>query len=51
VHAVEETTMLQVERDFLEALVMRNPLLLHELSRIIDERRADARQALGAIGN
>ncbi|OBC06252.1 hypothetical protein A5784_10170 [Mycobacterium sp. 852013-50091_SCH5140682] len=46
VHAVEETTMLQVDRDFLEELVTRNPLLLHELSRIFDQRRTEARQAV-----
>ncbi|ORA28789.1 mechanosensitive ion channel domain-containing protein [Mycobacterium aquaticum] len=48
VHALEETTMLQVERDFLEELVTRNPLLLHEMSRLLDERRTDARRAMTA---
>jgi CRP-like cAMP-binding protein len=48
VQAVEETTMLQVDRDFLEELVTRNPLLLHELSRIFDQRRSEARQAVSS---
>ena len=47
-HAVQETTVLQVERHFLEELVLRNPLLLHELGRMIEERRTAAQQALTA---
>jgi small-conductance mechanosensitive channel len=45
VHALEETTMLQVDRDFLEELVTRNPLLLHQMSRLLDEPRTDTGRA------
>lgn len=47
-HAVTETTVLQIGRDFLEELVLRNPLLLHELGRIIDDRRSAAQRALAS---
>lgn len=40
--------MLQISREFLEELVAGNPLLLLELSRIIDDRRSAARAALTA---
>lgn len=49
-YAIGETTVLQVDRDFLEELVARNPRLLHEIGRVIEERRADVRQALVAAG-
>ncbi|AKS34117.1 mechanosensitive ion channel domain-containing protein [Mycolicibacterium goodii] len=45
-HALTETTVLQIGREFLEELVASNPLLMLELSRIIDDRRTAARQAL-----
>jgi small-conductance mechanosensitive channel len=45
-HALTETAVLQIGREFLEELVARNPLLLLELGRIIDDRRSAARQAL-----
>lgn len=47
-HALTETTVLQISREFLEELVAGNPLLLLELSRIIDDRRSAAREALTA---
>lgn len=47
-HALTETTVLQISREFLEELVAGNPLLLLELSRIIDDRRSAARAALTA---
>ncbi|MBU8812667.1 mechanosensitive ion channel [Mycolicibacterium goodii] len=47
-HALTETTVLQIGRDFLEELVLRNPLLLHELGRIIDDRRTAAQRALAS---
>ncbi|MGV9799317.1 mechanosensitive ion channel domain-containing protein [Mycobacterium sp. NPDC003449] len=48
-HAVVETTVLQIDRDFLEALVAVNPLLLHEIGRMIEDRRSCAQQALAAV--
>jgi small-conductance mechanosensitive channel len=49
-YAIEETTVLQVERDFLEELVLRNPRLLHEIGRAIEERRAKVKQTVIAAG-
>ncbi|MBU9765239.1 mechanosensitive ion channel [Mycobacterium sp. TNTM28] len=48
-HAVVETTLLQVERDFLDRLVLRNPLLLQDIGRMIEERRTAAQQASTAV--
>lgn len=50
-HAVAETSVLQVEREYLEELVLRNPMLLQEIGRIIGERRAGARQALSSVSD
>lgn len=47
-HATVETTVLQVERGFLERLVLRNPLLLQEIGRMIEDRRSAAQQVLAA---
>ncbi|MDH6194267.1 small-conductance mechanosensitive channel [Mycobacterium frederiksbergense] len=47
-HALEETTMLQLERDHLEQLVLHNPMLLQQIGRLIEDRRASTRQALAA---
>ncbi|MUL85501.1 MULTISPECIES: mechanosensitive ion channel domain-containing protein [unclassified Mycolicibacterium] len=47
-YALGETTVLQVDRDFLEELVLRNPRLLHEIGRAIEERRANVKKALTA---
>jgi CRP-like cAMP-binding protein len=38
-YALEEVTALEIDRDHVEDLVMRSPLLLQELGRIIDDRR------------
>jgi small-conductance mechanosensitive channel/CRP-like cAMP-binding protein len=43
--ALTEVTALLVDRDQLEHLVMRKPLLLHDLGRIIDERRSEISRA------
>ena len=40
--------MLQVERDYIEDLVARKPLLLQDIGRAIEERRAGLRRALAA---
>jgi small-conductance mechanosensitive channel/CRP-like cAMP-binding protein len=45
-YALEEVTALQVEREHIEDLVLRTPLLLQELGRIIDDRRKDTSRAL-----
>jgi CRP-like cAMP-binding protein len=46
-YALEEVTALEVEREHLEHLVMRKPLLLQDLGRIIDERQTKVRQVVG----
>lgn len=47
-YAVEEVTALQIAREHMERLVVRNPLLLQEIGRTIKERDDDVRRALGA---
>jgi len=47
-YALEEVTVLQIEREYIEALVARNPLLLQDIGRAIEERRTTVRQALAA---
>lgn len=47
-YAVDEVTVLQVEREHVEELVMRKPLLLQEIGRTIKERDDDVRRALAA---
>jgi len=47
-HALDEVTVVQVDRDHIELLVQRNPLLLQEFGRVIADRRATARRALSA---
>jgi small-conductance mechanosensitive channel len=49
-YALEEVTVLQIDREHIEDLVARKPLLLQEIGRAIDERRANVRQALAAAG-
>ncbi|MEI6251409.1 MAG: mechanosensitive ion channel family protein [Mycobacteriaceae bacterium] len=45
-HALDEVTVVRVERDAIEKVVQRNPLLLQEFGRSIDERRATVLRAL-----
>ena len=47
-YALEEVTVVQIERSHIEDLVARKPLLLHEFGRVIEERRASLRRALAA---
>lgn len=47
-HAIVETTLLRIERTVLEPLMQRNPLLLQEIGRLIEDRRSAARQALAS---
>ncbi len=47
-YALEEVTALEIARDYLEEIVMRKPLVLQDLGRIIDERQTKVHQAVGA---
>ncbi len=42
-YAVDEVTALEIEREHIEDLVLRTPLLLQELGRIVEDRRRDVR--------
>lgn len=46
--ALEEVTVLQVDRDDIEELVMHKPVLLKEIGRAIDERRKSVQSVLAA---
>lgn len=46
--ATEEVTALEIDRDHLVQLVMSKPLLLQDLGRTIDERRARVKDATAA---
>jgi small-conductance mechanosensitive channel len=50
-YALEEVTVLQIERDYIEELVARKPLLLQDIGRAIEDRRATVRRALAAAGD
>jgi small-conductance mechanosensitive channel len=47
-YAVDEVTVLQIEREHMEELVWRKPLLLQEIGRTIEERHDDVQRALAA---
>lgn len=47
-YAIDEVTVLQIERADVEELVARKPLLLQEIGRTIEERNADVHRALAA---
>lgn len=47
-YALEEVTVLQIEREYIEELVARKPVLLQDIGRAIEERRASLRRALAA---
>ena len=47
-YALDEVTVLQVDREHIEELVSRKPLLLQDIGRAIEERRASLRRALAA---
>lgn len=46
--ALDEVTVLQLGRDQIAELVDRKPVLLQEIGRAIEDRRADVRRALSA---
>lgn len=50
-YALEEVTVVQVERDHIEELVARKPLLLQDIGRAIEERRSNVRRALAAASD
>ncbi|MCV7251995.1 mechanosensitive ion channel [Mycolicibacterium fluoranthenivorans] len=45
-HALSEVTVVHVDREHIELVVQRNPLLLQEFGRAIEDRRASARRVL-----
>lgn len=47
-YALDEVTVLAFEREHIEELVARKPVLLQEIGRSIDDRRADVRRAISA---
>ena len=47
-YALEEVTVLQIDRQYIEELVDRKPLLLQDIGRAIEERRQSLRRALAA---
>jgi small-conductance mechanosensitive channel len=50
-YAMDEVTVLQLGRDRIESLVDEKPVLLQEIGRTIEERRASMRRALAAAEN
>ncbi|MHA3021426.1 mechanosensitive ion channel domain-containing protein [Mycobacterium sp. BMJ-28] len=48
-HALDEVTVLQIDRSHVEELVARKPLLLQEIGRAIEERRSAVRAALAGV--
>lgn len=49
-YALTEVTVAQFDRECIEDLVARKPVLLQEIGRAIEERRASVKQALTASG-
>jgi len=47
-YALEEVTVLQIDRLYVQELVGRRPLLLQDIGRTIEEPRATIRRALAA---
>lgn len=47
-HALDEVTVLAIDRDPLEQLMTRKPALLHDLGHAIDERRSSVRRAVAS---
>lgn len=48
-YALNEVTVLQLDRARIEALVLEKPVLLQEIGRAIEERRANVRRAVAAV--
>lgn len=49
--ALDEVTVLQIPREQMEKLVLRKPMLLQEIGRAIEDRRATVQRALAAAGD
>lgn len=47
-YALEEVTALEIDREYIEDLVLRAPLLLQELGRIIEDRRKET-SSIGGV--
>jgi CRP-like cAMP-binding protein len=47
-YALDEVTVLQIEREHIEELVTRKPVLVQDIGRAIEERRASLRRTLAA---
>ncbi|MGK2880029.1 MAG: mechanosensitive ion channel domain-containing protein [Mycobacterium sp.] len=50
-YAVDEVTVVQIDRVHIEELVLQKPLLLQEIGRAIEDRRGDVRRVLATIAN
>jgi small-conductance mechanosensitive channel len=48
-YATEETTVLQINRENIDELVQRKPLLAQEIGHAIEERKVNVQRALAAI--
>ena len=48
-YALDEVTVLQIDRAHMEELVLRKPLLLQEIGRAIEDRRANVLRAVAAV--
>ena len=48
-YALDEVTVLQIDRAHMEELVLRKPLLLQEIGRAIEDRRENIRRALAGV--
>lgn len=49
-YAMEDVVVVRIERADIEDLVARKPLLLQDIGHAIEERKADVRRALTAVG-
>jgi small-conductance mechanosensitive channel len=49
-YALEEVTVLEIERQVMAELVLRKPVLLQEIGRAIEDRRANVKRALAVVG-
>ncbi|WP_099020712.1 mechanosensitive ion channel family protein [Mycolicibacterium palauense] len=47
-HALGEVTVAQIDREQIEKLVLRRPLLMQEIGRVIEERRDSVRRVLAS---
>ncbi len=47
--ALTEVTVLEIDREIVEDLVSRKPLLVQDFGRAIEERRRDLQKALAEV--